>query len=254
MNDRLYRSATDRVFSGLCGGMAEHFDLDSSLVRLAWVVLDVLTGIFPLLVVYVIMAMVVPEEPPEGAPPWQGWGPLWGAGTPGAPGSAAPGWGPAGTAPNAGSGAGAWAAGPATDAAGAAGTTGDETTADASGATTGAGAAAPTTGTATAGADAGQSQASGTWGGWGAPPPPAADWRATRAYWRDQRRAQRAYWRSQRRGGDGSTAGLVFGVILVVVGGLFLLHEAAPSFDTSLIWPAILIVFGAALLAGAFRR
>ena len=213
MNDRLYRSATDRVFSGLCGGMAEHYDLDPALVRLAWVVLDVLTGIFPLLVVYIVMVMVVPEEPPVGAPgPWPGWsGPQWG---PGAPGTSPEGT-PAG-------------AGPDVTAAGAAGPAGG----------------GPATG----------DQAGGTWGGWGSPPPVGSDWRSARAYARAQRRAQRAYWRQQRWGGDASSAGLVFGVILVIVGGVFLLQQAMPGFDSALIWPIGLIVLGALLLAGAFRR
>jgi phage shock protein C len=213
VNDRLYRSATDRVFSGLCGGMAEHYDLDPALVRLAWVVLDVLTGIFPLLVVYIVMVMVVPEEPPVGAPgPWPGWsGPQWG---PGAPGTSPEGT-PAG-------------AGPDVTAAGVAGPAGG----------------GPATG----------DQAGGTWGGWGSPPPVGSDWRSARAYARAQRRAQRAYWRQQRWGGDASSAGLVFGVILVIVGGVFLLQQAMPGFDSALIWPIGLIVLGALLLAGAFRR
>lgn len=241
MNDRLYRSATDRVFSGLCGGMAEYFDLDPSLVRLAWVVLDVLTGIFPLLVVYVVMAMVVPEEPPEGAQPWPGWGPQWGPTDPAAQGTAAPG------APD-----------PAASRSAAAGATGAAGTSGAWGSDAGSAAGAGAPGAeAPGGAHTDASnpgQGPGTWAGWGPPPPPNADWRSARAYWRGRRRAQRAYWRSQRRGGDASAAGLVFGVILVLVGVLFLLHDAVPSFDTSLLWPAILIVLGAALLAGAFRR
>jgi len=220
VNDRLYRSATDRVFSGLCGGMAEHYDLDPALVRLAWVVLDVLTGIFPLLVVYIVMVMVVPEEPPVGAPgPWPGWsGPQWGA----------PGTSPEGT-PTGVPGARADAtAGPDATVAGAAGPAGG----------------GPATG----------DQAGGTWGGWGSPPPVGSDWRSARAYARAQRRAQRAYWRQQRWGGDASSAGLVFGVILVIVGGVFLLQQAMPGFDSALIWPIGLIVLGALLLAGAFRR
>ncbi len=226
MNDRLYRSSTDRVFSGLCGGMAEHFDLDPSLVRLAWVVLGILTGIFPLLIVYIVMAMVVPEEPPAGAPGWPGWGPMWGPGGQGTPGTP-----DSGTAPGSGTGPGGEPSGAPADTTGAGGQGG--AAGDASGA------------------------GPGTWGNWGPPPPPpppGADWHTQRAYWRAQRRAQRAYWRSQRWGGDASMAGLVFGVILVVVGGIFLLQQAVPSFDVSLVWPAALIVIGAALLAGAFRR
>lgn len=63
MNDRLYRSVDDRVIAGVCGGLAVRLALDSSLVRVLWVVVSLVTGIFPLLILYVIMAAVVPEEP-----------------------------------------------------------------------------------------------------------------------------------------------------------------------------------------------
>ena len=229
MNDRLYRSATDRVFSGLCGGMAEHFDLDPSLVRLGWVVLDVLTGIFPLLVVYIVMAMVVPEEPPVGAPgPWAGWNaPQPGPGTPA--GAGAPLWGPGAPAATATSGAqpeGTQPSQPADQAEG------------------------PQPGTPGTGGE----QAGGSWGPWGPPPPIGSDWHTVRAYARAQRRAQRAYWRQQRWSGDPGTAGLIFGVLLVLVGGVFLIGQTLPNFDTTLFWPVALIVVGALLLAGAFRR
>ena len=240
MNDRLYRSTTDRVFSGLCGGMADHFDVDPSLVRLAWVVLDVLTGIFPLLVVYIVMAMVVPEEPPVGVPgQWANWNaPRWGPGAPG--GAGAPLWGPgatAGTGAPGGTGAsgaqpeGAQPSQPA-----------DQAEGEQPG-TQGAG-----------GEQAGGEQAGGPWGPWGPPPPIGSDWRTARAYARAQRRAQRAYLRQQRWSGDPGTAGLIFGVILVLVGGVFLIGQTVPNFNTDLFWPVALIVVGALLLAGAFRR
>jgi phage shock protein C len=63
MNDRLYRSVDDRVIAGVCGGLAVRLAIDPSLVRIGYAVLAFVTGIFPLLVLYVIMAAVVPEEP-----------------------------------------------------------------------------------------------------------------------------------------------------------------------------------------------
>ncbi len=63
MNDRLYRSAEDRVLAGVCAGLADRLDLDPALVRIGYSILALVTGIFPLLVLYVIMAVVVPEEP-----------------------------------------------------------------------------------------------------------------------------------------------------------------------------------------------
>lgn len=60
---RLYRSAHERVLGGVAGGVAEYFDLDPALVRVAWAVLIFGTaGIFLLL--YVVMWIVVPEAPP----------------------------------------------------------------------------------------------------------------------------------------------------------------------------------------------
>ena len=82
MNERLYRSVDDRVIAGVCGGLAARLALDPSLVRVAWAVLALVTGIFPLLVVYVIMAAVVPEDPkgfagawPSPTPPAPSWVP-----------------------------------------------------------------------------------------------------------------------------------------------------------------------------------
>ena len=67
MDDRLYRSRSDRMLAGVAGGLAEHYVLDPSLVRIGWALLIVLTGgIFLLL--YIVMAIVVPEEPMDAAP------------------------------------------------------------------------------------------------------------------------------------------------------------------------------------------
>lgn len=63
MGRRLYRSTTDRVFAGVAGGVAEYFDLDPALVRVAWALLILASGgIFFLL--YIVMWFVVPEAPP----------------------------------------------------------------------------------------------------------------------------------------------------------------------------------------------
>jgi phage shock protein PspC (stress-responsive transcriptional regulator) len=63
--DRLYRSVDDRVFAGVAGGLAELWDIDPSLVRIAWVVLTPFTAGFTILL-YVVMAIIIPEEPVGG--------------------------------------------------------------------------------------------------------------------------------------------------------------------------------------------
>ncbi len=67
MNERLYRSRHDRVLAGVAGGLAERLDADPSLIRIVWVLLMPFTG-FLALGVYVVMALVVPEEPD-----WTSW-------------------------------------------------------------------------------------------------------------------------------------------------------------------------------------
>lgn len=67
MNDRLYRSRDDRMITGVAGGVAEQLDADPSLIRVVWAVLIVLTGGLALLV-YIVMAVVVPERPPGQEP------------------------------------------------------------------------------------------------------------------------------------------------------------------------------------------
>jgi phage shock protein PspC (stress-responsive transcriptional regulator) len=61
MRDRLYRSRDDRVLFGVCGGVADWLDLDPSLVRIVFALLVITGGVGLLL--YIIMAIVVPEEP-----------------------------------------------------------------------------------------------------------------------------------------------------------------------------------------------
>ena len=64
MADRLYKSRTDRVISGVAGGVAEQLNLDPSIVRVAWVVLAIMSG-GVIALIYLVMMIVVPEPPPE---------------------------------------------------------------------------------------------------------------------------------------------------------------------------------------------
>ena len=59
--DRLYRSRSDRMLAGVAGGLAELWDADPSLVRIIWALLVIFTGGIAL-VVYIVMAIVVPDE------------------------------------------------------------------------------------------------------------------------------------------------------------------------------------------------
>jgi phage shock protein C len=62
---RLYRSRTDRKLAGVCGGLAQYFNIDAILMRVLFVVLALLGG--PGLVIYLMLWIVVPEEPEDAA-------------------------------------------------------------------------------------------------------------------------------------------------------------------------------------------
>lgn len=64
MNEKkLYKSSTDKKLAGVCGGIAEYFNIDSTLVRLGWVVFSLLGGSG--LLAYIIAAIIVPENPAD---------------------------------------------------------------------------------------------------------------------------------------------------------------------------------------------
>ncbi len=62
MADRLYRSRDDRMLAGVAGGLARVMDADPSIIRIVWVLVTILSGGLAL-VVYIVMAIVVPEAP-----------------------------------------------------------------------------------------------------------------------------------------------------------------------------------------------
>lgn len=68
---QLYRSNNNRMVGGVCGGLGEFFGMDPTVFRLLFV-FGVLFGWGAMLVVYLVMLVVVPEEPgalPPPAPP-----------------------------------------------------------------------------------------------------------------------------------------------------------------------------------------
>jgi phage shock protein C len=182
VHERLYRSRTDRVLFGVAGGMADWLDIDPAVVRLVWAILVIFGGAGLLL--YIIAALVIPEEPYELAGMAQGM-----------PAGAVPGTTPGGP------------------------TAGGTTTPDGSGAAAAGAAGAPTS----------------AWS--------YADSRAARRAARAARRAER-----------GNSVGIVFGVILILVGAWFLLRVAIPTLDDRWLWPGVLVVVGVLLVAAAVRR
>lgn len=58
---RLYRSKTERMVGGVCGGLAQYLNLDPTLVRLFFLLLLLIPG--PGLIIYLIMWVITPLEP-----------------------------------------------------------------------------------------------------------------------------------------------------------------------------------------------
>ena len=58
---KLYRSRTNRRVAGVCGGLAEHFNMDATLIRVLFVVLAILGGSG--FIIYIAMWIIVPQEP-----------------------------------------------------------------------------------------------------------------------------------------------------------------------------------------------
>lgn len=60
MDKRLYKSNTNRMLCGVCGGIAEYFHLDPTLIRLGWILFCALGGSG--ILAYFIAAIVIPSE------------------------------------------------------------------------------------------------------------------------------------------------------------------------------------------------
>jgi phage shock protein C len=60
---KLYRSDTNKVFAGVIGGVGEYYNIDPTLLRLGYVIISILTHIFPAIIAYIIAVMIVPRRP-----------------------------------------------------------------------------------------------------------------------------------------------------------------------------------------------
>jgi len=64
---KLFRSETNKRIAGICGGIGEMLDVDPTVIRVATVVLALVTGIFPFVVGYIIAWLVFPIGKQEAA-------------------------------------------------------------------------------------------------------------------------------------------------------------------------------------------
>lgn len=61
MKKRLTKSA-DKMLAGVCGGITDYYDIDSTLVRIGFVLIAFMTAVVPVVVLYIIMSCVMPKS------------------------------------------------------------------------------------------------------------------------------------------------------------------------------------------------
>ena len=61
MEKRLMKSA-DKKFCGVCGGIANYFDIDPTIIRVIYAALTLFSAAFPGIILYFVLAVVMPSE------------------------------------------------------------------------------------------------------------------------------------------------------------------------------------------------
>ena len=61
MQKKLYKSSTDKKLCGVCGGIAEYFNIDPTVVRVAWAILACFAGSG--ILAYIAAALIIPVKP-----------------------------------------------------------------------------------------------------------------------------------------------------------------------------------------------
>lgn len=60
---RLYISDSDKKIAGVCGGIAEFLNVDSAVLRVAVILVAVLTAVIPMVLFYILASIVMPHRP-----------------------------------------------------------------------------------------------------------------------------------------------------------------------------------------------
>ncbi len=62
MKKILFKSVDDKKLDGVCAGFAEYFDVDPTLVRAGYSLITILTGVFPGIIGYIVMSIIMPKK------------------------------------------------------------------------------------------------------------------------------------------------------------------------------------------------
>jgi phage shock protein C len=58
---RVLKKSSDKILAGVCGGIADYFGFDPTLVRLAYLLISILSAAFPGILVYIILWIIMPK-------------------------------------------------------------------------------------------------------------------------------------------------------------------------------------------------
>ena len=62
MTKQLVKSTYDKKIAGVCGGIAEYFDMDPTIVRVAFALITVFSAAFPGIIIYILLAIIMPSR------------------------------------------------------------------------------------------------------------------------------------------------------------------------------------------------
>ena len=68
MEKKQLTRSTNKMLAGVCSGIAEYFDVDTTLVRVCYAALSIFTTGFPGLLLYLLLMLIMPAAPQEAAP------------------------------------------------------------------------------------------------------------------------------------------------------------------------------------------
>lgn len=60
---KIYKSDTNKIFSGVIGGIGEYLDIDPTILRLVYILVAIMTGVFPAIIGYIVASLIVPKKP-----------------------------------------------------------------------------------------------------------------------------------------------------------------------------------------------
>lgn len=59
---KIYKSNENKIFSGVIGSIGEYLDIDPTILRLVYILVAIMTGVFPAIIGYIVASLVIPKR------------------------------------------------------------------------------------------------------------------------------------------------------------------------------------------------